>query len=50
MTAITSQPGADLPSRVAAYLSHHHVATLASVGAEGVWAAAVFYVHDGHSL
>ncbi len=50
MTAITSQPGADLPSRVAAYLSHHHVATLASVGAEGVWAAAVFYVHDGHTL
>ncbi len=50
MTAITNHPGDDPATRVADYLRQHHVATLASVGAEGVWAAAVFYVNDGYTL
>lgn len=41
---------ANLPLRVAQHLQTHHVATLATTGDEGVWAAAVFYVHDGWSL
>ena len=32
------------------YLHAHHVATLATVGSEGVWAAAVFYVNDGFKI
>jgi hypothetical protein len=32
------------------YLQGHSVMTLATGGAEGVWAAAVFYVNDGFSL
>ncbi|HUY03102.1 MAG TPA: pyridoxamine 5'-phosphate oxidase family protein [Rhodocyclaceae bacterium] len=32
------------------YLRLHRVATLASIGAEGPWAAAVFYVNDGFTL
>jgi uncharacterized protein YhbP (UPF0306 family) len=32
------------------YLETHHVVTLATTGAEGVWAAAVFYVNDGFEL
>ena len=32
------------------YLQHHHVMTLATHGAEGPWAAAVFYVNDGTDL
>lgn len=32
------------------YLQHHHVMTLATQGAEGPWAAAVFYVNDGANL
>ncbi len=43
-------PDRDLGQRVAAYLREHHVATLATVGGDGVWAAAVFYVNDGHTL
>ena len=39
-----------LRRRVAAYLREHHVMTLATHGSEGVWAAAVFYVNDGHNL
>ena len=39
-----------LPQPVAAYLSGHHVMTLATHGAEGPWAAAVFYASDGASL
>jgi uncharacterized protein len=39
-----------LPQPVADYLSGHHVMTLATQGAEGPWAAAVFYVPDGASL
>jgi uncharacterized protein YhbP (UPF0306 family) len=35
-----------LRSRVLALLGEHHVMTLASVGADGPWAAAVFYAHD----
>lgn len=39
-----------LPGRVADYLDRHHVMTLASCGADGPWAAAVFYVNDGAAL
>jgi hypothetical protein len=39
-----------LRQRVAAYLREHHVMTLATYGSEGLWAAAVFYVDDGHNL
>ena len=39
-----------LPQPVAAYLAGHHVMTLATCGAEGPWAAAVFYVNEGASL
>lgn len=50
MTKIGKTPGSDLRMRVEDYLREHHVATLATVGAEGVWAAAVFYVSDGYKL
>jgi hypothetical protein len=39
--------------RLAAFLAAHHVMTLATAGSPahpGLWAAAVFYVHDGRSL
>ena len=39
-----------LPPPVAEYLTAHHVMTLATQGAEGPWAAAVFYAGDGCSL
>jgi len=32
------------------YLQRHSVMSLATVGPEGVWAAAVFYVNDGFTL
>ncbi len=32
------------------YLQAHQVMTLATIGEDGVWAAAVFYVHRGFSL
>jgi uncharacterized protein YhbP (UPF0306 family) len=32
------------------YLQAHNVATLATTGAEGPWAAAVFYAHTGFTL
>jgi uncharacterized protein YhbP (UPF0306 family) len=32
------------------YLAEHHVLTLATHGADGPWAAAVFYVNDGYTL
>ncbi len=32
------------------YLRDHHVATLATYGSEGPWAAAIFYVNDGDTL
>jgi hypothetical protein len=32
------------------YLAEHHVMTLATQGADGPWAAAVFYVNDGYTL
>lgn len=37
---------AALRSRVLALLAEHHVMTLATVGADGPWAAAVFYAHE----
>ena len=39
-----------LAARVRQHLQTHHVATLASSGPDGVWAAAVFYVHDDWDL
>ena len=33
-----------------AYLRNHQVMTLATAGADGVWAAAVFYVNEGFDL
>ncbi len=33
-----------------AYVSDHNVATLATHGAQGPWAAAVFYISDGFTL
>ena len=39
-----------LPQPVADYLAAHHVMTLATQGADGPWAAAVFYAGDGCSL
>jgi uncharacterized protein YhbP (UPF0306 family) len=39
-----------LPQAVADYLAAHHVMSLATQGADGPWAAAVFYATDGHSL
>lgn len=39
-----------LPPAVADYLAGHHVATLATCGGDGPWAAAVFYASDGASL
>ena len=41
---------ATLPDAVAAYLREHHVMTLATQGADGPWAAAVFYAHEGAGL
>ena len=41
---------AALPDAVAAHLASHHVMTLATVGEDGPWAAAVFYAHEGASL
>lgn len=32
------------------YLGAHHVLTLATTGAEGIWAAAVFYASEGFEL
>lgn len=32
------------------YLRTHHVVTLATMAADGPWAAAVFYVSDGNTL
>lgn len=37
-------------SQTLAYLHSHQVMTLATAGAEGVWATAVFYVNDGFDL
>lgn len=39
-----------LPPAAAEYLTGHNVMTLATQGAGGPWAAAVFYANDGHSL
>ena len=37
---------APLKERVFAFLGEHHVMTLATVGPDGPWAAAVFYAHE----
>jgi uncharacterized protein YhbP (UPF0306 family) len=41
---------APLRERVLAFLAEHHVLTLSTVGADGPWAAAVFYAHDDLKL
>ncbi|MEI8324350.1 MAG: pyridoxamine 5'-phosphate oxidase family protein [Betaproteobacteria bacterium] len=41
---------ATLAARVLQHLQTHHVATLATNGSEGIWAAAVFYVNDGYGV
>ena len=38
--------GASLRERVLALLGEHHVMTLSTIGADGPWAAAVFYAHE----
>jgi len=44
-------PDADaLPRRAAAYLASHHVMTLATHGAGGAWAAALFYANEDFRL
>lgn len=40
----------DRRADVLEYLTSHHVATLATTGADGPWASAVFYVNDGLTL
>jgi uncharacterized protein len=40
----------NLPDAVAEYLERHHVMTLATVGGDGPWAAAVFYVNERGTL
>ena len=38
---------ADPRQRALEFLGEHHVMTLATLGADGLWAAAVFFAHDG---
>lgn len=38
------------PEQLLEYLGTHNVMTLATVGADGPWAAAVFYVNEGTAL
>lgn len=40
----------DLRRQALSYLEAHNVMTLASVGPDGPWAAALFYVNDGFDL
>lgn len=40
----------DLVTAVQNYLARHQVMTLATTGTDGVWAAAVFYVHEGFTF
>ncbi len=40
----------NLPAEAGSFLQRHHVMTLATVGAEGPWAAALFYAPDGDDL
>lgn len=40
----------DVRQNALTYLQTHQVMTLATIGEDGVWAAAVFYVHHGFSL
>ncbi len=47
---LPTQLPTNLPPQVAAYLAGHHVMTLATQGADGPWAAAVFYASEGASL
>ena len=40
----------DVRQTAVAYLQNHNVMSLATVGSDGVWGAAVFYVNDGFDL
>lgn len=40
----------DVRERALSYLEGHNVMTLATIGPEGPWAAAVFYVTDGFTF
>lgn len=40
----------DAATAAQAYLAAHHVMTLATVGPDGIWAAAVFYAEDDFVL
>ena len=40
----------EIREQVLAYLRQHQVMTLATIGPEGPWAAAVFYVNEGFTL
>jgi uncharacterized protein YhbP (UPF0306 family) len=40
----------DAAARALAFVAGHHVMTLATYGPLGLWAAAVFYAHDGFRL
>lgn len=39
-----------LPLAIDEFIARHHVMTLATQGADGPWAAALFYVRDGDDL
>lgn len=41
---------ADVLAQALDYVAAHHVMTLATLGDDGVWAAAVFYAHDDFDL
>jgi uncharacterized protein YhbP (UPF0306 family) len=40
----------ELHQEALAFLKNHHVLNLATYGADGVWAAAVFYVNEGFAI
>jgi hypothetical protein len=48
--SLSHKAGQAQHKRVQDYLQNHHVATLATCGTEGPWAAAVFYVNDGDTI
>jgi uncharacterized protein YhbP (UPF0306 family) len=48
--ALGEQKSDEIRRQTLAYLEGHTVMTLATVGPEGLWAAAVFYVNDNFDL
>jgi uncharacterized protein YhbP (UPF0306 family) len=45
-----ARDAAEVATRALEYLKRHHCLSLATDGAEGLWAATVFYVNDGFTL